>query len=366
MVDYSPTFARPLVRPPGPPPDPAGGARPRGGLVLLEGGRHRRARVRGELLRHLALHARERADEHRPAAAARLRDRGAQGQRPARAAAARSPGATLTLNGERLEVQADGSFNEFLTFQGGAGATVVLRATTAQGRRGRGTPPGHGHELRAHRVARLAVFVGPRPPGARSGGTAALRRRLRGLPGQLEYEFHPSPAARGGHPLDPALFAGALLPVSATTPAAAVRAARRALPGEADRRDRGLPRPRRPAEDRPPGPRFPRRGVGREGPAPEGRARAPAGGAPASRRAAARGGLPAPDHRAAARHPHRRGEDRQLDPGAAQGDRAGGGEDPPADPVRGLVADDGGRGAPGAGVRGRRSGRRRATSPPSA
>jgi hypothetical protein len=43
------------------------------------------------------------------------------------------PGATLTLNGERLDVQADGSFNEFMTFQGGAGATVVLRATTTKG-----------------------------------------------------------------------------------------------------------------------------------------------------------------------------------------------------------------------------------------
>jgi hypothetical protein len=43
------------------------------------------------------------------------------------------PGANLTLNGERLEVQADGSFNEFLTFEGGPGATVVLRATTRKG-----------------------------------------------------------------------------------------------------------------------------------------------------------------------------------------------------------------------------------------
>lgn len=43
------------------------------------------------------------------------------------------PGATVTLNGERLEVQADGTFNEFLTFTGSAGATVVLRATTRKG-----------------------------------------------------------------------------------------------------------------------------------------------------------------------------------------------------------------------------------------
>jgi hypothetical protein len=43
------------------------------------------------------------------------------------------PGATLTLNGNRLEVQADGTFNEFLSFEGQAGATVVLRATTLEG-----------------------------------------------------------------------------------------------------------------------------------------------------------------------------------------------------------------------------------------
>ena len=35
------------------------------------------------------------------------------------------PGATLTLNGERLEVQADGTFNEFLTFTGSPGATTT-------------------------------------------------------------------------------------------------------------------------------------------------------------------------------------------------------------------------------------------------
>ncbi|HSD26929.1 MAG TPA: FecR domain-containing protein [Vicinamibacteria bacterium] len=43
------------------------------------------------------------------------------------------PGAKLSLDGVRLEVQADGSFNEFLTFDGGAGATVVLKATGFRG-----------------------------------------------------------------------------------------------------------------------------------------------------------------------------------------------------------------------------------------
>jgi len=43
------------------------------------------------------------------------------------------PGANLSLEGVRLEVQADGSFNEFVTFDGGAGATVLLRATGVRG-----------------------------------------------------------------------------------------------------------------------------------------------------------------------------------------------------------------------------------------
>jgi hypothetical protein len=43
------------------------------------------------------------------------------------------PGARVTLNGERLEVQPDGSFNEFVTFDGGAGATVVVRSTGPRG-----------------------------------------------------------------------------------------------------------------------------------------------------------------------------------------------------------------------------------------
>jgi hypothetical protein len=43
------------------------------------------------------------------------------------------PGANLSLDGVRLEVQADGSFNEFLTFADGAGATVVLKATGVRG-----------------------------------------------------------------------------------------------------------------------------------------------------------------------------------------------------------------------------------------
>jgi hypothetical protein len=42
-------------------------------------------------------------------------------------------GSRVTLNDERLEVQPDGSFNEFVTFDGGPGATVVVRATSPRG-----------------------------------------------------------------------------------------------------------------------------------------------------------------------------------------------------------------------------------------
>lgn len=43
------------------------------------------------------------------------------------------PGATLLLNGERLEVLPDGSFNEFLTFADGGTASVLLRSTGTKG-----------------------------------------------------------------------------------------------------------------------------------------------------------------------------------------------------------------------------------------
>ena len=42
-------------------------------------------------------------------------------------------GSRVTLNDERLEVQPDGSFNEFVTFDGGPGATVVVRAVSPRG-----------------------------------------------------------------------------------------------------------------------------------------------------------------------------------------------------------------------------------------
>jgi hypothetical protein len=42
-------------------------------------------------------------------------------------------GASVTVNGERLEVQSDGSFSEFVTFDGGVGATIVVKATSPRG-----------------------------------------------------------------------------------------------------------------------------------------------------------------------------------------------------------------------------------------
>ncbi len=71
-------------------------------------------------------------------------------------------------------------------------------------------------------MTRIAVFLDPRTPGG-----AALRRRLRGAPGVLEYEFLPDADARKA--LDPARFAGALVPLGTGSRATAVRAARRAL-----------------------------------------------------------------------------------------------------------------------------------------
>jgi len=75
-------------------------------------------------------------------------------------------------------------------------------------------------------VARLAVFPGAAAAGARAA--PSLKRRLKGAPGTLEYEFLPAP---GQARLDPLVFAGALLPVDARTPSRAVTAVRRAVPG---------------------------------------------------------------------------------------------------------------------------------------
>ncbi len=44
-----------------------------------------------------------------------------------------APGASLTLNGVRIEVQPDGSFNEFVMFEASATAPVLLRATGVSG-----------------------------------------------------------------------------------------------------------------------------------------------------------------------------------------------------------------------------------------
>jgi len=44
-----------------------------------------------------------------------------------------APGASLTLNGINIEVQPDGSFNEFVMFEASTAATVLVRATSVSG-----------------------------------------------------------------------------------------------------------------------------------------------------------------------------------------------------------------------------------------
>jgi hypothetical protein len=43
------------------------------------------------------------------------------------------PGATLTVNGERMEVDSDGSFNDWITLQKPGRQMVVIRATGLNG-----------------------------------------------------------------------------------------------------------------------------------------------------------------------------------------------------------------------------------------
>lgn len=43
------------------------------------------------------------------------------------------PGATVTVNGQRVDVQSDGSFNEFITLEKGGKQTVVIQATGING-----------------------------------------------------------------------------------------------------------------------------------------------------------------------------------------------------------------------------------------
>jgi hypothetical protein len=44
-----------------------------------------------------------------------------------------APGARLTVNDQRVDVQADGSFNEFVTLEKAGRQVVVVRATSAAG-----------------------------------------------------------------------------------------------------------------------------------------------------------------------------------------------------------------------------------------
>jgi hypothetical protein len=44
------------------------------------------------------------------------------------------PGASLTVNGQRVDVQTDGTFNEFITLEKPGRQTVVFRAVSVGGR----------------------------------------------------------------------------------------------------------------------------------------------------------------------------------------------------------------------------------------
>ena len=79
-------------------------------------------------------------------------------------------------------------------------------------------------------MARIAVLVPSSSSGVRPAARVALRRRLAPTAdGRIEYDLVPVPAGR--RTLDPSRYVGALLLVEARTAPAAVRAARRTLPG---------------------------------------------------------------------------------------------------------------------------------------
>ena len=124
MVDFSPSFARPLY-------DRQATRSTQMELRALEAGSYywkvaagRHGRHRGELLGRCGgsrSPSRPRAPPRPPPLvfeAAELRGNVLQVR------GRTEPGATLSLDGVRLEVQADGSFNEFVTFDGGAGAIL--------------------------------------------------------------------------------------------------------------------------------------------------------------------------------------------------------------------------------------------------
>jgi diguanylate cyclase (GGDEF)-like protein len=77
-------------------------------------------------------------------------------------------------------------------------------------------------------VARLAVFHEPKARGSRASGRASLRRRLPDRDGIL-YDFFPADPGPGR--LDPARYAGVLVPVDGRTPRRVVQSARRTVPG---------------------------------------------------------------------------------------------------------------------------------------
>jgi hypothetical protein len=132
LVDFSPTFARPLI-------DRQGHSASQMELRGLEVGSYfwrvaarDRSGAEGEfsdLWRFALLQAAPTAVSPPPLSVDTVELRGNILHVRGRT----EPGASLTLDGQRLDVQADGTFNEFLTYEAGGPAVVVLRSTGLNG-----------------------------------------------------------------------------------------------------------------------------------------------------------------------------------------------------------------------------------------
>ena len=132
-----------------------------------------------------------------------------------------TPGASLTLNGIRIEVQPDGVVQRVrhVRDQRDGNRPVARHQRQRWGRRAASTD--RGLRLRTP-LARVAVF-----------GGAALKRRLGRAPGAgLEYEFQTLPGSREHLELPARRFAGALVEAGPETRPGSVRAVRQALPGK--------------------------------------------------------------------------------------------------------------------------------------
>ena len=132
VVDFSPSFARPLYDRRGHRPTQMELRKLEAGDVLLEGvgGRREPGRRAGfsDVWRFTVGQTAAAAATPPPLTVETLEIKGNLLHVRGRT----EPGAALTVNGERLDVQADGTFDEFLTFEGGATA-ILVRATSTRG-----------------------------------------------------------------------------------------------------------------------------------------------------------------------------------------------------------------------------------------